>query len=162
MFLFSLPSFLICPIALSLTFTPLLILYQCLNGLVFSSCQRLFKFNATNTVISEMTGDACNYQNPHCNSHGYGVLLLSLLRRFIFFFGISGYLSLLHCSAALLFEAADACYKSYWVKTCIALRDVIKLSVSASFLYVFLSNVISPKGVGRLFLHTSSMVGCFI
>lgn len=116
MFLFSLPSFLICPIALSLTFTPLLILYQCPNGLVFSSCQRLFKFNATNRVISEMTGDACNYQNPHCNPYPWiwsSALVFLLRRLFFFFFGISGYLSLLRCSSALLFEAADACSKSF-------------------------------------------------
>ena len=54
MFLLSLPSFLICPIALSLTFTPLLVLYWCLGGLAFSSWQRFLKFNTASTVILEM------------------------------------------------------------------------------------------------------------
>lgn len=89
-----------------------------------------------------------------------------LCYRFFFpnFFVISGYLSLTlwHCALVLPFEKTAACYTSNEVKTCIALREIIKLSVTTDFLHVLLSNMISPKDVGRLFLCVSSMIKCFI
>lgn len=58
---------------------------------------------------------------------------------------ILGYLSLWHCAFVLPFEKTAACYTSNEVRTCIALREMIQLSLTTVFLHVLLNNMIHQK-----------------